>query len=117
MGNPLIQCLRDVSPQVDCTERTQGEEEIAEMPVSFQDPHTSLDLIHTLQTPAKTGSKRFSSQPQLQPSALIYSKESIVTSKFCFTIPNFVSSYHLHLSQEPQDNPTSEKVKSRCLQR
>lgn len=117
MGNLLIQCLRDVSPQVDCTERTQDAEEIAEMSVSFQDPHTYLDPIHTLQTPAKTGSKRFSSQPQLQPSALIYSKESIVTSKFCFTIPNVVSSYHLYLPQEPQDNPTGQKGKSRCLQR
>lgn len=40
MGNPLIQGLRDVSPQVDCTERTQGEEEVAKMHVSLQDPHT-----------------------------------------------------------------------------
>lgn len=53
MGNALTQSLRDVSPQVDCTERTQGEEDSRDA-CELQDPHTYLDLVHTLQTPAKT---------------------------------------------------------------
>lgn len=54
MGNPLIWCLWDASPEVDCTETG---EEVAEMHVGIQNPHTSVDLIHTLQTPAKIGGR------------------------------------------------------------
>lgn len=38
MGNPLMQCLWAVSPQVDCTEET--DEEVAEVHVGLQDPQT-----------------------------------------------------------------------------
>lgn len=49
------------------------------MHVSFQGPYTYLDMILTLQTPGKTGSKIPSSQSQLQPSVLY-----LQPGKYCY---------------------------------
>lgn len=54
MENPLIRCLRDAPPSWTALRQA---EEVAEMHVGIQNPHTSLDLIHTLQTPPKIGGR------------------------------------------------------------